>query len=278
MLDHVVHAVRDLEAAASELRRLGLHVVPGGDHPGWGTRNALCYFDLTYIELIAVRAGAEAEAAASDFGGRILGFLEGGAGRARGGAGLDSGGDGLATAALRTGEIAGAAAAMQARGVGLVGPNPGSRRRPDGSVIAWQLALPPWPWPFLIQWGDGDTARRADLTARSVIREHPLGPGLRLRQVGWAVADLATAGDWLASAYGIRAGEPYADPALGAVCRETDAGLLLCEPTQPGPARERLTERGEGPFLYDLTAPAAQPFFTPVLGAWLRVVPSAAGE
>lgn len=91
-LDHAVHVVRDLEAARSQLISLGLHVVPGGEHPGWGTRNALAYFDLTYLELVAVRDPAEA--ASSHFGGHVLRFAETG--------------EGLATAALATDDLDGA--------------------------------------------------------------------------------------------------------------------------------------------------------------------------
>lgn len=252
-LDHVVHAVADLEAAAEGLRGLGLHVVPGGDHPGWGTRNALCYFDLTYIELIAVRDAGEARQ--SDFGSRVLEFR--------------TGGEGPGTVAFRTADIARESAALRAHGVPLTGPNPGSRRRPDGSVIAWQLALAPWPSPFLIEWGEPDATRRADLTARGAIGAHPLGPGLRLKQVGWAVADLDAAAARLAAQYGVAAGEPFADDALGCRCRPTDAGLLLCMPVAAGAARERLERRGEGPFLYDLTGAGAQRL-TRVAGALFR--------
>lgn len=64
-LDHVVHSVPDLEAAMAADAALGLHVVPGGRHPGWGTHNALCYFDLTYVELVAVHDRAEAAGSVS---------------------------------------------------------------------------------------------------------------------------------------------------------------------------------------------------------------------
>ena len=41
-LDHLVYATPDLNASVEELAdRLGTDPVPGGAHPGWGTRNAL---------------------------------------------------------------------------------------------------------------------------------------------------------------------------------------------------------------------------------------------
>ena len=41
-LDHLVYATPDLDASVEELaERFGADPVPGGAHPGWGTRNAL---------------------------------------------------------------------------------------------------------------------------------------------------------------------------------------------------------------------------------------------
>ncbi|MDB4896056.1 MAG: glyoxalase/bleomycin resistance protein/dihydroxybiphenyl dioxygenase, partial [Firmicutes bacterium] len=180
-LDHAMQIVRDLDAAVATFRQLGLHVVPGGEHPDWGTHNALCYFDdLTYIELLAIRS--EADAIRSDMGGNAHRFL--------------AGGEGIGTAALRSEQITADADAMRDRGVAVTGPVPGSRRRPDGSLLTWQLALPAWPQPFLIAWGDEAPARRADLIARGALAPHPIAPsGLRLERVAWAVTDLAVGAD-----------------------------------------------------------------------------------
>ena len=41
-LDHLVYATPDLDASISAVAVLfGTEPVPGGAHPGWGTRNAL---------------------------------------------------------------------------------------------------------------------------------------------------------------------------------------------------------------------------------------------
>lgn len=52
-LDHVVHAVRDLDAAAGLYRRLGFTVGARNRHP-WGTHNYVIQFPGVYIELLTL--------------------------------------------------------------------------------------------------------------------------------------------------------------------------------------------------------------------------------
>lgn len=56
-LDHVVHAVRDLDAAADLYRRVGFTVGTRNQHP-WGTHNRIVQLGNAFIELLEV---AEAE-------------------------------------------------------------------------------------------------------------------------------------------------------------------------------------------------------------------------
>jgi catechol 2,3-dioxygenase-like lactoylglutathione lyase family enzyme len=54
-LDHIVHAVHDLDAAAEFYRRLGFQVGARNTHPRtWGTQNHIVQLPGTYIELLAV--------------------------------------------------------------------------------------------------------------------------------------------------------------------------------------------------------------------------------
>jgi len=54
-LDHIVHAVRDLDAAAELYRRLGFQVGSRNTHPReWGTQNHIVQLPGTYIELLAL--------------------------------------------------------------------------------------------------------------------------------------------------------------------------------------------------------------------------------
>lgn len=57
-IDHIVHAVRDLEAAAASYRALGFTVGARNRHP-WGTHNRIVQFPGCFIELLEV---AEPEA------------------------------------------------------------------------------------------------------------------------------------------------------------------------------------------------------------------------
>ena len=52
-LDHVVHAVRDLEAAAELYRRLGFTVGTRNQH-SWGTHNHLVQLPGFFLELLTV--------------------------------------------------------------------------------------------------------------------------------------------------------------------------------------------------------------------------------
>jgi catechol 2,3-dioxygenase-like lactoylglutathione lyase family enzyme len=52
-IDHIVHAVRDLDAAGEFYRRLGFTVGARNIHP-WGTHNRIVQFKTSFIELLEV--------------------------------------------------------------------------------------------------------------------------------------------------------------------------------------------------------------------------------
>src|SRR5215510_8563920 len=59
-LDHIVHVVRDLDAAADLYRRLGFIVGARNQHSqSWGTQNHIVQLPGTYIELLAVTDATE---------------------------------------------------------------------------------------------------------------------------------------------------------------------------------------------------------------------------
>jgi len=150
--DHAVIAVRDLAAATQTYQTLGFTVSPGGKHTGRGTENAIIRFGLDYLELLAIADEQEARAqglnraALADF--------------------LREHDGGLVGYALAAQNIAEDAERLRAFGLAVDGPFEMSRERPDGTTLAWHLAVPegiPWrrPWPFLIEWQTPDVARLA---------------------------------------------------------------------------------------------------------------------
>jgi hypothetical protein len=137
-LDHVVLGVADLDdAAAALLDEHGLHALPGGRHPLWGTANRIVPLGSAYLELVAV---VDPEVAAtSAFGSWVADMASG---RCAWGW------------AVRTSDIAATAARL---GLDVV---PGSRVTPVGTELRWQLAGVPSAvsdrtLPFFIEWGDG---------------------------------------------------------------------------------------------------------------------------
>lgn len=109
-LDHIVIAVRDLDAAAQSYRRL-LGRAPSwrGRHPSYGTANVLFRLDNTYIELLA-------PADAGDNSSPWLAALR---------SHLDTAGEGLYALALGTDDIDRTVADARARGLTVAGPADG---------------------------------------------------------------------------------------------------------------------------------------------------------
>jgi catechol 2,3-dioxygenase-like lactoylglutathione lyase family enzyme len=137
-LDHVVIRVRDLEQACADYRELGFTVTPGGEHPTLGSRNALIPFqDDTYLELIAFKPRSATENVPESAVTR----------RWRRWEECD---EGLVDFALVPSSAEEAIREARERGLAIDGPFPGSRRRPDGQEVAWQLGIPEaFEAPFL---------------------------------------------------------------------------------------------------------------------------------
>ncbi|MCG8351014.1 MAG: VOC family protein [Chloroflexales bacterium] len=121
-IDHVVILVNDLDAANADYAALGFTVIPGGEHAGGATHNALISFaDGSYLELIAFKRSEP-----KHFWWRHTSI-----------------GPGLIDFALLPSDIAVEIAAMAQRGLIYRGPTPGGRLRLDGQRIAWQMGMPP---------------------------------------------------------------------------------------------------------------------------------------
>ena len=140
-LDHLVLAVRDLDAAEKRYRALGFTITPRAHHP-FGTSNNLAVFDGNFLELLGVSEPTKIPAHAANrfsLGQRTVEFLKSG--------------EGLAFIVLDTEDARADHAAFQAAGLATFEPVDFSRAapQPDGSerAVAFTIcfALPPEPAP-----------------------------------------------------------------------------------------------------------------------------------
>jgi catechol 2,3-dioxygenase-like lactoylglutathione lyase family enzyme len=171
-LDHLVIAVDDLETASRDYHDLGFTVVQGGVHANRATHNALIALaDGTYLELLAATGEAP-----------LPGLIDFGA--------LLKDGEGLRGFALRSADLDADAARLRAAGLAVGDVIPGERRRTDGTVLRWKLALLDEGFaPFLI----GDvTPREWRVPSGPAVTTHANG-GLGVRGVDIAVRDMARA-------------------------------------------------------------------------------------
>jgi hypothetical protein len=129
-LDHIVHAVRDLDAGAELYRRLGFTVGARNRH-SWGTHNQLVQLPGFYVELLTV---AEPEKLGNDgfstlFGRFNQSFL--------------SRQQGLSILLLESGDAAADAAAFKSAGIAASEVMKFERegRRPDGSAVKVAFSL-----------------------------------------------------------------------------------------------------------------------------------------
>ncbi len=152
-LDHVILVVADLAAASRELSQaLDLHVEQGGEHPGWGTHNAIVRLGSSYLELIAVNNLQLAQQRPR--GTRLLSSLE------RGGGWLGY--------ALRSDDLDRDVRDLRGRGLEIGTPEPGRRMRPDGIELRWRTAaFDEAMWggllPFVIQHERPPAATQSDI-------------------------------------------------------------------------------------------------------------------
>jgi len=241
--DHLVHFIRRTPAeAASQMCRLGFHALNGGRHQHWGTANSLCYFDLSYLEFLAV----EEEKIASRSDNPLIQQLAGDLARF---------GEGVGQVALRTTDIHGWAKRLRRHGLNVTGPVPGSRQREDGSVIRWSMLFAAsdqvhLPLPFLIEWEQPDEERRTDLTQRGIIAAHPNNV-TRVDWIAYAAADAMHASERWQEWFGLSAENAYVDDRLQAMCRLIrcpGGNILLCSPLEEGITADALAARGERPF------------------------------
>lgn len=161
--DHAVHYVNDLQEAIDTFKVHGIAAHPGGDHPGWGTYNALSHFDLTYIEFLSIRDQAELDAISSwqvvsRDAGRFLPDQQI-----------------LSRLALRTDDIDAIAVSLQTQGVQTSPILEGRRYDTEGQLIEWKMLTIDGEfegvlYPFVIQWLQSDKDRRKSLQSKGLLQ------------------------------------------------------------------------------------------------------------
>ncbi len=173
-IDHLLFAGPDLPTLTRQLEQLsGVAPTSGGRHEGFGTHNALLGLaGGRYLELMAPDPASPTGAFAA-----AIAYLDGPA---------------LHTYCARVSDLG--ALCARARAAGLETTEaPGSRVRPDGSLLEWTLAFVtghPYGghFPFFIDWRGSahpSAALSAELRLDALWLEHPDAKGLTklLREV-----------------------------------------------------------------------------------------------
>jgi hypothetical protein len=202
-VDHIMYAVDELDAAAERFRdEFGLGSIVGGRHPGWGTANRIVPLGREYVELVTVVD--RDEAAASDFGRAVTQAVAAG----RGPIGW----------AAATNDLPAIASRLN------LDVTRGSRTRPDGSTLRWQLAgvayaLSTGALPFFIQW-DGPP----ELHPGAAVAEHDVTP----RGIAWIeiAAEAHPLHAWLGD-HDLPVRITEGPPSLSAVAITTGEGELV---------------------------------------------------
>ena len=141
MLDHILLGSPDLQGGIDFVEKhTGVRASFGGVHPGRGTQNALLSLgERRYLEIIApdpAQPGVKNPIASNLHSltePRLVGW------------------------AAHPGSVAAYAEKLRASGINCEGPTPGSRKRPDGQLLKWQIVsladTASGILPFFIEWG-----------------------------------------------------------------------------------------------------------------------------
>jgi hypothetical protein len=176
-IDHVIWAVPDLQDGVERFRALsGVRADPGGVHPGRGTRNSLVSAgDLMYVEIIApdpTQMPFDPEAmSVQAFAHRIAGME----------------GPEVDMFAFSAVDLEAVAERGRELGLEVVGPTPGERRTPDGTLIRWShvdfLGHDFGQFlPFALNWLDSphpSTTSPPGAVIEGITVEHPRAAELR---------------------------------------------------------------------------------------------------
>lgn len=144
-IDHIVYTVPNLEAAVEDLtQKLGVKPIIGGRHDTQGTKNALVNLtDGAYLEILAADEENTAISPPRWMGIDVLT------------------GPKITRWALKSDDLAADAATLKRVDPALGEIKAGSRQRPDGSWLRWELIMPTAApevdvLPFMVDWSESD--------------------------------------------------------------------------------------------------------------------------
>jgi hypothetical protein len=242
-IDHVTVAGSDLKAMQARLASIGIRSEYGGPHSNHATEMALTSFpDGSYLELIAIPAGADERAVAAHYWSKQM----------RGDAGP-------CAWAIRAKELAPEVARLKKAGILVSEPVRSGRERPDGVRLDWETAnVGSEPngtfFPFLIR----------DLTPREQ-RAMPGGKPTTqdftgVSRVVIAVRSLEASVGRYRKAFGLPAPAERTDEAFGAkLASFKGTPVTLAAPLNEGSwLTARLRDFGEGPCAFILRSRGVQ--------------------
>jgi len=143
ILDHLVYVTPDVDSTIERLEQLlSVRAAIGGQHPGWGTRNALLSLGPTaYLEIMGPDPSQPEPKQPRPFGMDTMS-------RPR-----------LVTWVARTDDIQSVIDKAKRQELDLGDPQEKSRTKPDGSVLKWTMTdlrknRKDGAIPYFINWGD----------------------------------------------------------------------------------------------------------------------------
>lgn len=154
--DHFVVGISDLEEGMHRVEELtGVRPVRGGRHPHIGTRNALISLgEHSYLEIIAPDPDANHGMLDPGLKAQFLDPL------------LQMESLTPYLWAIGSSDLALTAGMLEEDGITLSPPEPGARKKPDGTLLEWRASFVMEPrldgLPFFIQWADPESAPPKD--------------------------------------------------------------------------------------------------------------------
>ncbi|WP_242222562.1 VOC family protein [Bacillus cereus group sp. BfR-BA-01380] len=240
--DHLVHVVHCSPAEEiNQMKIHGFYVVQGGEHTNWGTHNSLCYFDLAYIEFLAVQNQEVASRAENPLIQQVVHKLQTG--------------EGMLQIALRTEHMEEFAERLVEKGFQINGPLEGKRMRDDGTLLSWKMLFVEQEgegprFPFFIEWSESDEKRRDDLQKKGVISPHNNNI-IGMNTVFYAVNNVNETSKRWEELLQIEMSTPKINKEWNAISQSFSLGKItiqFCEPVGNGIVQNQLKNYGELPF------------------------------